>query len=132
MPAPNPRGVTIEEKPGGGWGLLIETFMLSGRTQRMARAKHILRNLRLNGWCCEWCGGPVPEFRRADANSAVKGAESARRGPGAPYDYPKVTREPQGLCKGQSCGGHSRMRVRAGRNLWIHHGSEPQGRTARE
>ena len=66
MPAPDPHGITIEERPHG-WGVLVETFMLSGRTQRMGRARRILRNLAANGWACRWCGGPVPEFRRADA-----------------------------------------------------------------
>lgn len=72
MPAPDPHGITIEERPQG-WGVLVETFMLSGRTQRMARAKRILRNLAANGWACRWCGGPVPEFRRADACYCVEG-----------------------------------------------------------
>lgn len=67
MPAPDPHGITIEECPHGGWGLLVDTFMLSGRTQRTARAKRILRNLAANGWACRWGGRPVPEFRRADA-----------------------------------------------------------------
>ena len=66
MPAPDPHGITIEERPQG-WGVLVETFMLSGHTQRMSRAKRILRNLAANGWACRWCGEPVPEFRRADA-----------------------------------------------------------------
>lgn len=66
MPAPDPHGITIEERPHG-WGVLVDTFLLSGRTQRMARAKRILRNLVANGWACRWCNGPVPEFRRADA-----------------------------------------------------------------
>lgn len=73
MPAPDPHGVTIEKTPGGGWNLLIETFMFSGRTQRKARAMRMMRNLRRNGWCCEWCGGPVPEFRRADARYCREG-----------------------------------------------------------
>jgi len=83
MPAPDPHGITIEGTPSGGWSVLMETFMLSGRTQRMARAKRILRNLRLNEWRCEWCGGPVPEFRRADARFCREGcrkrAARARR-----------------------------------------------------
>lgn len=43
----------------------------------------MMRNLRRNGWCCEWCGGPVPEFRRADARYCREGcrkrAARARR-----------------------------------------------------
>lgn len=72
MPAPDPHGITIEERPHG-WGVLVETFMLSGRAQRMARARGILRNLAANRWACRWCGGPVPEFRRADACYCVEG-----------------------------------------------------------
>ena len=72
MPAPNPDGITIEQRPDG-WGVLVDTFMLAGRTQRMLRAKRILRNLVADGWCCRWCGGPVPEYRRADARYCCEG-----------------------------------------------------------
>lgn len=73
MPAPDPQGVTIESRDGGGWSLLVEIFMLSGRTQRIARARRIGQNLRRNGWACQWCGDPVPEFRRADARYCCEG-----------------------------------------------------------
>lgn len=72
MPAPDPWGITIETRKGS-WGVLVETFMLSGRTQRMARARRILANLKRDGWSCRWCGGPVPEFRRADARYCCEG-----------------------------------------------------------
>ena len=72
MPAPDPHGISIEKHPHG-WRVLAGTFVLSGRTQRMARAKRILRNLAVNGWVCPWCGGPVPEFRRADACYCCEG-----------------------------------------------------------
>ncbi|MCJ1900967.1 hypothetical protein MR829_11340 [Paracoccus versutus] len=65
--------MTIEAREGGGWAVLIETFMLSGRTQRKARAMRILANLKRNGWACGWCSGPVPEFRRADARYCCEG-----------------------------------------------------------
>lgn len=66
MPAPDPHGITIEAQ-GDRWGLLVETFMLSGRTQRMARARRILTNLHRDRWACRDCGDPVPAYRRADA-----------------------------------------------------------------
>lgn len=72
MPAPDPHGIKIEAQ-GGQWGLLVETFMLSGRTQRMARAQRILAKLHRDGWTCQGCGGPVPEFRRADARYCCDG-----------------------------------------------------------
>ena len=82
MPAPDPWAISIEQSPGG-WSVHYDTFLLSGRTQRRARAKRILSNLRRNGWCCAWCGGPVPEFRRADARYCSEGcrkrAARARR-----------------------------------------------------
>lgn len=82
MPAPDPWAISVEEKPNG-WSVHYDTFMLSGRTQRLARAKRILSNLRKNGWCCAWCGQPVPEFRRADAlfcrESCRKRAARSRR-----------------------------------------------------
>lgn len=52
---------------------MVDTFMLKGCTLRMARAKRVLRNLAANGWACAWCGGPVPEFRRADARYCCEG-----------------------------------------------------------
>lgn len=39
----------------------------------MARAKRILQNLAANGWACGLCGGPVPEYRRADARHCGEG-----------------------------------------------------------
>lgn len=75
MPAPDPSGVSISELPGGGWSLSIEMFMLSGRTQRKERAKRILVNLRRNGWVCQWCREPVPEWRRADAAYCCAGCK---------------------------------------------------------
>lgn len=47
MPAPDLSGVTIEEKPNGGWSVQYEMFMLSGRSQRKARVRRIMANLRL-------------------------------------------------------------------------------------
>ena len=72
MPAPDPDGISIEKRPTG-WGVLVDTFMVAGRTQRMQRARRILRNLAADGWSCRWCGGPVPEFRRADARYCCEG-----------------------------------------------------------
>gem|GEM_PF-1436613 len=66
MPAPDPWGITIENR-GQGCRVFADMFMLSGRTQRLSRARRIVANLRRNGWTCQGCGGPVPEFRRADA-----------------------------------------------------------------
>lgn len=82
MPAPDPYGITIEAQDGR-WGVLVETFMLSGRTQRMARANRILTNLHRDGWACRGCGCPVPAYRRADArycgDGCRKGAARNRR-----------------------------------------------------
>lgn len=82
MPAPDPWGITIEKR-SGGFGLLIDMFMHSGRTQRLARAKRIAHKLHANGWRCAWCSRPVPEFRRADAVYCSEGcrkrAARARR-----------------------------------------------------
>lgn len=72
MPAPDPRGITIEPQ-GEGWALLMETFLLSGRTQRKARARRILANLTRDGWTCHACGDLVPEYRRADARYCCEG-----------------------------------------------------------
>lgn len=80
MPAPDPNGVTIDRQ-GGGFSLLVDTFLLSGRTQRMARAERIAQNLRRDGWACPWCKRPVPEFRRADARYCCEGCRKrAARG----------------------------------------------------
>ena len=73
MPAPDPHAITVEERQRGGWAVMADTFLHSGRTQRLARAKRILRNLMVNGWSCRWCGGPVPEHRRADARFCCEG-----------------------------------------------------------
>lgn len=82
MPAPDPHGVTIEP-PRRRMEPANRNIQFSGRTQRKARAMRMMRNLRRNGWCCEWCGGPVPEFRRADARYCREGcrkrAARARR-----------------------------------------------------
>lgn len=77
MPAPDPHGIRIEAQ-GGRWGVLVETFMLSGRTQRMARARSILANLHRNGWACLSCGDPVPAHRRADARYCCEGCRKRR------------------------------------------------------
>lgn len=74
MPAPDPSGVTIE-RHSGSFCLLVDTFLLSGRTQRMARAGRIAQNLRRDGWACLWCKRPVPEFRRADAKYCCEGCQ---------------------------------------------------------
>lgn len=83
MPAPDPHGIAIEAQ-GAGWGILVDTFMVAGRTQRMARARRVLANLHRDGWACRRCGSPVPEHRRADAlyccEGCRKGAARARRG----------------------------------------------------
>lgn len=80
MPAPDPSGVTIEHH-AQGYSVLIETFMLSGRTQRLARARRIGQNLRRDGWSCLWCAKPVPAFRRADARYCCEGCRKrAARG----------------------------------------------------
>ncbi|CAM3142523.1 hypothetical protein PANO111632_05060 [Paracoccus nototheniae] len=86
MPAPDPHSVTIEAQ-GDGWAVLVETFLLSGRTQRKARAKRILANLTRNGWTCRGCRDPVPEYRRADACYCCEGcrkraARTRRKLPG--------------------------------------------------
>lgn len=73
MPAPDPWGISIEERPNGGWAVQCDVFMLSGRTQRLARAKRILSNLRRDGWSCKWCAKPIPEWRRADAVYCCEG-----------------------------------------------------------
>ncbi|WP_405403614.1 hypothetical protein [Paracoccus sp. Ld10] len=88
MPAPDPHGITIEVQ-GNGWSLLIETFLLLGRTQRKARARRILANLHRDGWACRNCGGPVPEYRRADARYCCEGcrkrvSRNRRKLPGKP------------------------------------------------
>lgn len=75
LPGPDPSGVTISELPNGGWSVMIETFMLSGRTQRQARARRVLVNLKRDGWACRWCGDPVPEWRRSDAAYCCAGCK---------------------------------------------------------
>lgn len=72
MPAPDPHGVTIEDREGSA-SLLVDMFLLQGRTQRMARVRRIMSNLRRDGWVCWWCGGEVPEYRRADARYCCEG-----------------------------------------------------------
>lgn len=85
MPPPDPSGVTIEEKPNGGWSVLYEMFMLSGRSQRKARVRRIMANLRL----------VLPVVRRADAIYCCEGcrkrAATARRR--APSTMPQNIRD---------------------------------------
>lgn len=71
MPGPDPNGVTIERRDRAR--VMVDTFMVGGRANRMARAKGILRNLAVNGWSCRWCCAAVPEFRRADARYCCEG-----------------------------------------------------------
>lgn len=82
MPAPDPHGITIEAQ-GPCWGLLVETFMLSGR------AKRILANLRRDGWACQACGGPVPAYRRADMRYCFGGCRKRSA---------RIRRELRGIC----------------------------------
>ena len=67
MPAPDPKGVHLEEYDDGTFRSWAEIWQHGNRQHRMARLKAIDRNMRRNGWSCEWCGGPVALYRRADA-----------------------------------------------------------------
>ena len=81
MPAPDPHGISIEERRNG-WGVLVETFMLSGRTQRMARARRILRNLAANGWACRWTRGCIFD-PAGPGRVTIRGRATDRRAPDA-------------------------------------------------
>ncbi len=87
MPAPGPFGIEI----GYGWPSYIRVLahssdatILGGgnRCHRINRAKAILKALARDGWCCPWCCGPVPLFRRADAVFCSEGCRKpmARQG----------------------------------------------------
>ena len=67
MPAPDRDGVYIEENEDGTFRVQGLVWSPGNLRHHVARVRRILRNLRRNGWRCEWCGDPVPEYRRADA-----------------------------------------------------------------
>lgn len=72
MPGPDPDGLIYDERPDGTPTITAEVWPSSGlfqgnRRHRLARANKVLWKLRLDGWTCPQCGGPVPIWRRADA-----------------------------------------------------------------
>lgn len=67
MPGPDPQGIDIAEYDDGAFALTAEIWWYGNRTARLARMFAIRRRIDLDGWRCEWCGGPVPLYRRADA-----------------------------------------------------------------
>ncbi len=93
MPEPEINGVEIEEHAGGGFTVYTYGFFFGrgNMPHRRARAKAIYENLVRNRWCCNWCGEPVPTFRRADARyctvSCRKKAARRRKGLNSNFDY---------------------------------------------
>lgn len=83
MPGPDPSAISMHEEPDGRLVVTSEMAFFGNRSARIARAIAILRNLQRGGWCCSWCRGPVPLFRRADARfcgeSCRKKAARSRR-----------------------------------------------------
>ncbi len=67
MPAPDPRGIGIEEYEGGGFSVICELWWHGNRATRTKRMLRIAENIRRDGWRCEHCGDPIPLYRRADA-----------------------------------------------------------------
>lgn len=72
MPAPDPFGLIYDEAPNGAPRVIAEVWPSSGwfpgnPRHRKNRMIAVYRNLRRDGWCCPWCGGFVPIYRRADA-----------------------------------------------------------------
>ena len=64
---PDPEGIYVTEYEGGEFRVTAEIWEHGNRRNRIARMNRISKNLSLNGWCCRWCGEPMPIYRRADA-----------------------------------------------------------------
>ena len=77
MPEPEIDGIQICEPEGGGWSITYSGWFHGNRRHRAARALAIASNLRRDGWRCEWCGDPVPAYRRADARYCREGCRKA-------------------------------------------------------
>lgn len=79
MPGPDPEGLTVTHDEPGRVSVMAHTWpwcpVFGGGNvrNRVARAKAVLRNLVANRWRCEWCQGPVPVWRRADARFCCEG-----------------------------------------------------------
>ena len=68
MPAPDPFGLIYSETPDGTPRVIAEVWPYwRNARHRRQRQRAVFLKIRRDGWCCPWCGGFVPIYRRADA-----------------------------------------------------------------
>jgi hypothetical protein len=84
MPAPDPEGLWTE-RDGNHLRVHHQAYFWSGEDRhRRRRAVTILRRMVAGTWACRWCGDPLPDWRRADAQFCCEGcrkrAARMRRG----------------------------------------------------
>lgn len=67
MPGPDPDTLWIEQdKPP--YRVCFQAYLWTGNNgNRRKRAVAMLRRLAWGTWKCDWCGGPLPDWRRVDA-----------------------------------------------------------------
>jgi hypothetical protein len=73
MPAPDPQGLDIDERPDGSFAIKAEVWPYGNRRVRIARLLAIRRNILRHGWKCWQCGDPVALVKRADARFCSEG-----------------------------------------------------------
>jgi hypothetical protein len=73
MPGPEPDTVWIERYEGRIWATFVGYGWDRKARNRERRASTILRRTAARTWCCGWCGNPLPEWRRADAEYCREG-----------------------------------------------------------
>jgi len=74
MPGPDPHAVWINRYEGERPTVTHENYLWTGNAgNRQKRAIAILFRVLRHDWVCRWCGGDLPEWRRADAKYCCEG-----------------------------------------------------------
>ncbi len=83
MPGPDPAALWIEEYADRPTVSFHAYFWTGNDGNRHKRAEGMVRRLARGDWKCSWCGDPLPDWRRVDAQYCCEGcrkrAARARR-----------------------------------------------------
>ena len=76
MPAPDPQGLDIDERPDGSFTITAEVWRYGNRKHRLARMIAVSHRIKADGWLCPWCREPVPLYRRANSRYCGEGCRA--------------------------------------------------------